>query len=96
LEKTGQELPWTLETLTKTYAQLSHTYRQGLEQCLGDIQHAHRVACARRTALKQPQHEQPVAWTEERAQAVTACEVQMMRLETLRRQVLARLKTDRP
>jgi hypothetical protein len=85
LVKTGQEHHWTLRALAEEYAQLSQGYRQRLEQCLGNVQHAHRETCTGRAALKL------LPWTQACRQAAEACEAQMVRLETLRRQLHATL-----
>jgi hypothetical protein len=89
LGKTGQEHRLTLSALAEEYARLTQTYRRSVAQCIRKVQQEHQAACGRRAAL------QDKPYTQACHQEREACEVQMVRLETLRRQMQAALEVMR-
>ena len=79
--KIGQEPHWTQPKLFESYWYAVARFRGSLTKCLEHATHAHTEACALREALKH------TSWTPSHREALEAAEIDMVRLETLRRQI---------
>ena len=76
----GQEHLTASKALAGAYSQLSTTYTQHLERCMHSVEQAHTRAVERHVGVRG-------LWDALSMAEKQACEVEMVRLETLRRQI---------